>query len=175
MSGFNLSRSPFASAPSPVPADGDFHRRRRGLPDAGPRGRPGVHGQADDRRHRLAGRHGEMEELVAEPLEKRMQELRWCDRTETFTRRVWPSRWWSCVTARRRPMSRAVLSGAEEARRRGAQVAAWRHRSDGERRICRRDLCALRVEGEGRASSARSSAMRRRCASDCCTCRASRR
>ncbi|SIQ04757.1 Multidrug efflux pump subunit AcrB [Aromatoleum tolulyticum] len=28
----------------------------------------------------------EMEELVAEPLEKRMQELRWHDRTETFTR-----------------------------------------------------------------------------------------
>jgi multidrug efflux pump subunit AcrB len=27
-----------------------------------------------------------MEELVAEPLEKRMQELRWYDRTETFTR-----------------------------------------------------------------------------------------
>lgn len=28
----------------------------------------------------------EMEELVAEPLEKRIQELRWYDRTETFTR-----------------------------------------------------------------------------------------
>ena len=28
----------------------------------------------------------EMEELVAEKLEKRMQELRWYDRTETFTR-----------------------------------------------------------------------------------------
>ncbi|WP_153144648.1 efflux RND transporter permease subunit [Dechloromonas sp. H13] len=28
----------------------------------------------------------EMEELIAEPLEKRMQELRWYDRTETFTR-----------------------------------------------------------------------------------------
>src|SRR5437016_11993684 len=28
----------------------------------------------------------EIEELVAEPLEKRMQELRWYDRTETFTR-----------------------------------------------------------------------------------------
>ena len=28
----------------------------------------------------------EMEELVAERLEKRMQELRWYDRTETFTR-----------------------------------------------------------------------------------------
>ena len=27
----------------------------------------------------------EMEQLVAEPLEKRMQELRWYDRTETFT------------------------------------------------------------------------------------------
>src|SRR4026209_2274713 len=29
----------------------------------------------------------EMEDLVAERLEKRMQELRWYDRTETFTRR----------------------------------------------------------------------------------------
>ena len=28
----------------------------------------------------------EMQDLVAEPLEKRMQELRWYDRTETFTR-----------------------------------------------------------------------------------------
>src|SRR5438046_7734132 len=28
----------------------------------------------------------EMEELVAEKLEKRLQELRWYDRTETFTR-----------------------------------------------------------------------------------------
>src|ERR687883_1974275 len=28
----------------------------------------------------------EMEDLVAEPLEKRMQELRWYDRVETFTR-----------------------------------------------------------------------------------------
>ena len=28
----------------------------------------------------------EMQDLVAEPLEKRMQELRWYDRVETFTR-----------------------------------------------------------------------------------------
>lgn len=28
----------------------------------------------------------EMQDLVAEPLEKRMQELRWYDRTETYTR-----------------------------------------------------------------------------------------
>jgi multidrug efflux pump subunit AcrB len=28
----------------------------------------------------------EMQDLVAEPLEKRLQELRWCDRVETFTR-----------------------------------------------------------------------------------------
>ena len=33
----------------------------------------------------------EMEELVAEQLEKRMQELRWYDRTETFTRPGWRS------------------------------------------------------------------------------------
>jgi multidrug efflux pump subunit AcrB len=39
---------------------------------------PGVHGQADDRRHRWPGATAkEMEELVAERLEKRMQELRW--------------------------------------------------------------------------------------------------
>ena len=36
----------------------------------------------------------QMEELVAERLEKRMQELRWYDRTETFTRRNRPSRTW---------------------------------------------------------------------------------
>ena len=43
----------------PVPARGDFHRRRGGLPDAGPGGRPLLHDQADDRRHGLAGGDGE--------------------------------------------------------------------------------------------------------------------
>ena len=33
----------------------------------------------------------EMQDLVAEPLEKRMQELRWYDRVETITRPGWPS------------------------------------------------------------------------------------
>src|SRR5438309_177901 len=96
----------------------------------------------------------EMEELVAERLEKRMQELRWYDRTETFTR---PGLAFTTVFLRDSTPPAdvpAVLSGAEEARRRGASVAAWRHRSDGERRIRRCDLCALRVEGEGRVSSA---------------------
>jgi multidrug efflux pump subunit AcrB len=63
-----------------------FDRRRRGLPDAG-RAEDPLHDQADDRRHGVAGATAkEMEELVAERLEKRMQELRWYDRTETFTR-----------------------------------------------------------------------------------------
>ncbi len=98
----------------------------------------------------------QMEELVAERLEKRMQELRWYDRTETFTRpglalhHGGPARQHAA-----RRCSRGVLSGAEETRRRGRQPAAWRHRSVGERRIFRCDLRALRVEGERGASSAR--------------------
>src|SRR5207247_11379229 len=42
-----------------VPARGDLHRRRRGLSDTGPGGRPILHDQADDRRHGLAGSDGE--------------------------------------------------------------------------------------------------------------------
>jgi multidrug efflux pump subunit AcrB len=35
----------------------------------------------------MAGRHrAGMQDQVAEPLEKRLQELRWYDRSETFTR-----------------------------------------------------------------------------------------
>ena len=47
----------------------------------------------------------EMEELVAEKLEKRMQELRWYDRTETLRARAWRSPRWSCATARHPPRS----------------------------------------------------------------------
>jgi hypothetical protein len=47
----------------------------------------------------------EMEELVAEKLEKRMQELRWYDRTETFTRPAWRSPPSSCATVPRPPRS----------------------------------------------------------------------
>ena len=96
----------------------------------------------------------EMEELVAEQLEKRMQELRWYDRTETFTR---PGLAFTMVVLRDSTPpadvpSSSIRRGRNSATRRS--LAAWRHRSDGERRIFRRDLCALCVEGEGRASSA---------------------
>ena len=66
----------------------------------------------------------EMQDLVAEPLEKRMQELRWYDRVETMTR---PGLAFMTVTpqgqhtTRRRP--RGVLPGAQETGRRGPQPA----------------------------------------------------
>ncbi len=60
----------------------------------------------------------EMQDQVAEPLEKRLQELKWYDRTETYTRPgmalITP------VAAGSDPAFRgagAVLSGAQEARR----------------------------------------------------------
>ena len=92
----------------------------------------------------------EMEELVAERLEKRMQELRWYDRTETFTR---PGLAFTTVVLRDSTPPAEVPEQFYQARKKlgdeAAQLAAWRDRSDGERRIFRRDLCALRVEGEG--------------------------
>ena len=97
----------------------------------------------------------EMEELVAERLEKRMQELRWYDRTETFTR---PGLAFTTVVLRDSTPPADVPEQFYQARKKlgdeAASLAAWRHRSDGERRIFRRDLCAVRAEGEGRASSA---------------------
>jgi multidrug efflux pump subunit AcrB len=54
----------------------------------------------------------EMQDQVAEPLEKRLQELKWYDRTETYTRPAWRL---SPVVAGQDPASRSaggVLSGA---------------------------------------------------------------
>jgi multidrug efflux pump subunit AcrB len=51
------------------------------------RGRSALHGEADDGDCRLAGATAqEIQDQVAEPLEKRLQELKWYDRTETYTR-----------------------------------------------------------------------------------------
>jgi len=97
----------------------------------------------------------EMEEQVAEKLEKRMQELRWYDRVETFTR---PGLAFTLVVLRDTTPPADVGEEFYQARKKlgdeAPQLAARRDRSDRERRICRRDLCALCVEGQGGASSA---------------------
>jgi hypothetical protein len=50
-------------------------------------GRSALYGQADDHYQRLArGDRAGNQDQVAEPLEKRLQELKWYDRTETYTR-----------------------------------------------------------------------------------------
>src|SRR6266498_5908478 len=139
-----------------VPARRDFHRRHRRLPDAGSGGRPGFHDQADDRRHGLAGRYGKGdgragrrkvgEADAGAPLVRPNRDLY---APGPGVHHGGPARQHAARRGRR-----TVLSGAEETRRRGSSVAAWRDRSHGERRILRRDLWAVRVEGEGRASSA---------------------
>ena len=69
---------------------------------------------------------------------------------------------------------RAILSGAQETRRRGAQTAARRNRSfvNDEYSDVIFALYALKARACRRACSC---ARRRRSGSDCCTCRASRR
>ena len=118
----------------------------------------------------------QMEELVAERLEKRMQELRWYDRTETFTR---PGLAFTTVVLRDSTPPAEVPEEFYQARKKigdeAAQSAAWRHRAVGQRRIFRCDIRALRVEGERASLIGTWFAMRKACASDCCMCRASRR
>ena len=84
-----------------------------------------------------------------------MQELRWYDRVETFTR---PGLALMTVTLKDSTppaeVPERVLSGAQEARRRGTQPAAGRDRSVRQRRILRRHLRALCGESEGHAAAA---------------------
>ena len=75
----------------------------------------------------------EMQDQVAEPLEKRLQELKWYDRTETYTR---PGMALITLSLQdQTPAFRgagAVLSGAQKARRRGEKSACRRLRPDDE-------------------------------------------
>lgn len=48
----------------------------------------------------------EIQDQVAEPLEKRLQELKWYDRTETYTRPAWPLSRSHYRTVRRHPRCR---------------------------------------------------------------------
>jgi hypothetical protein len=57
----------------------------------------------------------EMQDQVAEPLEKRLQELKWYDRTETYTRPGMAFITLSCRTDAAIRGAGRVLSGAEEA------------------------------------------------------------
>ena len=70
----------------------------------------------------------EMQDLVAEPLEKRIQELTWYDRVETMTR---PGYAFLTVTLKDNTAAnrrrRRVLSGSQEARRRSQKSPARRH------------------------------------------------
>src|SRR6266581_6704048 len=113
-----------------VPARRDFHRRRRGLPDIGSRGRPRIHDQADDRRHGLARRYREGDGRAGRGK---------VGEADAGTPLVRPDRNFCATgpgfyhggsarqhTARRG--RRTVLSGAQKTRRRSSELAAWRHR-----------------------------------------------
>ncbi|HEV7714085.1 MAG TPA: efflux RND transporter permease subunit, partial [Steroidobacteraceae bacterium] len=63
----------------------------------------------------------EMQDLVAEPLEKRMQELKWYDRTETFTR---PGLAFTTVTLRDTVPPREVPGEFYQARKKLGDEAA---------------------------------------------------
>ena len=108
----------------------------------------------------------EMHDQVAEKIEKRMQELRWYDRTETYTR---PGLAFTTLTLLDSTPPAEVQEQFYQARKKLAtrpnQPAARRDRAHGQRRIFRRHLRALRAEGQGRAAApagARCRALRQR-------------
>ena len=72
----------------------------------------------------------EMQDLVAEPLEKRIQELTWYDRVET-THTAGLRLYDGHVEGQHPAICRTggILSGPQEARGRSPQPAAWRLRS----------------------------------------------
>jgi multidrug efflux pump subunit AcrB len=96
----------------------------------------------------------EMQEQVAEPLEKRMQELRWYDRSETFTR---PGLAFTMVS---------LLDSAPPSQVQEEFYQARKKISDEARRLPAGVIGPM-VNDE--------CAMPRCCASNCCTWRASRR
>ena len=76
----------------------------------------------------------EMQDQVAEKIEKRLQELRWYERAETYTT---PGLAFTTLTPARqhaaRPGAGRVLPGAQEGWRRGGQAAVRRHRPHDQR------------------------------------------
>ena len=85
----------------------------------------------------------EMQDLVAEPLEKRLQELRWYDRVETAD--AAGSRLYDADPKGQHAAGRgrrAVLPGAQETWRSGPQPAAGRAGALRQRRIFRRHFRA---------------------------------
>ena len=84
----------------------------------------------------------QMQDLVAERLEKRMQELRWYDRAETFTR---PGLAFTMLVLRDSTPPKDVPEQFYQARKKISDEALNLPRGV----ILRRDLRALCVEGEG--------------------------
>jgi multidrug efflux pump subunit AcrB len=95
----------------------------------------------------------EMQDQVAEPLEKRLQELKWYDRTETFTR---PGLAFTTLTLKDPIPPKAVQEEFYQARKKLGDEAANLPRGVlgpvRQRRVRRRHLRALRAEGQGRAA-----------------------
>ena len=176
MSGFNLSALAVRERGHPVPARGDLHRRRRGLPDAGPAEDPSFTIKQMTVVTAWPGATAkEMEELVAERLEKRMQELRWYDRTETFTR---PGLAFTTVVLRDSTPPADVPEQFYQARKKLGDEAHHLPRGvigpmvNDEYSDVTFALYALKARASLIGAS---SAMRKPCANACCTCRASRR
>lgn len=94
----------------------------------------------------------EMQDQVAEPLEKRLQELKWYDRTETYTR---PGLAFTMVTLLDRTPPSQVQEEFYQARKKldDEAITGGGDWPDGQRRVCRCDICAVRLESQRRAAA----------------------
>ncbi|GAB7213266.1 hypothetical protein OS31_47790 [Dickeya oryzae] len=96
----------------------------------------------------------EMQDQVAEPLEKRLQELRWYDRTETYTRPGLAFTMLSLLdntppSEVQEEFYQARKKIADEAQKLPAGVVGPPH----QRRICRRDVRAVCAQSQRRTAA----------------------
>ncbi|SUB16069.1 RND transporter, hydrophobe/amphiphile efflux-1 (HAE1) family [Pantoea agglomerans] len=96
----------------------------------------------------------EMQDQVAEPLEKRLQELRWYDRSETYTR---PGLAFTMLSLQDKTPPSQVQDEFYQARKKlgdeSRKSACRGHRADDQRRVLRRDLCTAGAEGKRGAAA----------------------
>lgn len=96
----------------------------------------------------------EMQDQVAEKIEKRLQELRWYDRAETYTR---PGMAFTTLTLLDSTPPSQVPDEFYQARKKIGDEAmppsVRGYRADGQRRVFGRHLRAIRAEGQRRAAA----------------------